>query len=372
MVDSERCQRCGTPRALAPESPSCITCGTSWPRGPAGHPEAREPAATPALGAAQEPGGPEAAAPPASGTRRRLVYVALGTALALVAGALAFVLVPRGAEERAWALRFTPGQELRYRLRMSMEGALRSPKLGVEEPADLTLQETIAMRVLSVDSEGTATVEVRTEDVQITANDLDLGVPPDVSVKVRIARDGRVLSAGGLWFATGGSQSFGLPGLEQFTPVLPDQAVEPGDTWTEEFEVPFPYGDGVIRYRTENRLLRYEEVEGVRAAVVESRMRVPFDFTLSLREMFEALGESPGGPRHDPFLGEFDPRMAFRGSQETVGISWFAPGPGQLLRMGSRSRVDMRVRFEGFPSEVRDDGEFGFRGTVELQLDRLP
>jgi hypothetical protein len=408
MQDVELCRKCGTPRALAPGSPYCITCGTKWPKEaaptPTGADGARDRRAwllPPPPGAGGEPLAAVAAhsgstsQPPATaaedgsappppggvpGVRRRWpsarALVAAGVSVALVAGGLAFVLIRGGqGEARALALRFEPGGTDSYRLELSLQATASSPAFELEEPLDMALAETVVAHVVSVDQDGTATVELEVKDASLSVNGVTQEVPAGMRVRVRIARDGRVVSAGGLGLATGGELGFGLPGMDQLTPLLPDHPVEPGDAWTRDFEVPIPFGQGTLVFRTRNRFLRYEEVGGTRAAVIESQVEVPFDFTVSFREMFESVAPSgEGSAELDPLPADVNPTVTLAGSQRSTQTSWFDPAQGLALRTRATGSVDLSMRFEGFPEQGEGPprGEVRLVGTFDFRVERLP
>src|SRR2546428_11555160 len=117
--------------------------------------------------------------------------VALGTTAALVT---AFVLTrPRDTELR---LRFAGGRTLRYQIDLSVAGTTAVPG-GSVSPYQAHAIETIAWTVESVDRAGVATVRLTIQDASLGVN---AAPPPSggrgASTEIRVAPDGRILSAG--------------------------------------------------------------------------------------------------------------------------------------------------------------------------------
>jgi hypothetical protein len=250
---------------------------------------------------------------------------------------------------------------------MAMEATVSSPELGVDQPLRMTVDQTLALKVLSVDAGGTATVELSLEGATVSTGGQTHTLPGGPTVRMQIARDGRVLSGGGLSFAASGGSGLALPGMDQLTPLLPDRPVEPGDSWTKDFEVPFPFGKGAIRYTTTNRFLQFEQVGGTRTAVIASDVVLPLDLTVNLREALEELGARSAG-----LPPGADPRIAFGGDIRAHQTNWFDPATGQPVRSLGSGEMDMEMRFQGFPRSAGPfEGKVRFAGTFDLRLERL-
>ena len=314
----------------------------------------------------------EVAVAPSSPTRRRMgrTVAAAVSILALVAGGGFFLLSRRPDPAVALTLSFAEGGTHRYALRMRMNGTVstRSPE-ALHRGFVMDVSETLSWRVVSVDDEGVATLEVAIEDLSGTINGESLPVPKkDMTVRVRIAPDGRILTGGNLSFASAGSGQ-GFPGMDQFSALLPDRPVTPGDTWTKDFSCPIPFGQGRLRYTTRNRFERYEEIDGVRTAVISSRMTLPMDFTLNVRKLMKSLGQSPAqaglptGAR---------PRIVYGGRGTFETTSWIAPEGGVLVKSTSRGNFSMNMSFVGFPEGQTPPGAaVSFGGNFTTELHRL-
>jgi len=172
--------------------------------------------------------------------------------LALVARVLGFVLT-RG-EGEALALKFRQGRDYRYHLEMTLQGTLSSSQSGPAEPFSETIDIKFAMHVLSVDQQGTATIDLEQEEGEVSVNGEHQTSPNDFRSRIRITKDGKFIADDGGLSAVGGASGLSVPGFDQFTPLLPDHAVYTGDAWSKDFDRPFPLGEGVIHYATRNRL----------------------------------------------------------------------------------------------------------------------
>ncbi|MBI2238817.1 MAG: hypothetical protein HYU54_09895 [Actinobacteria bacterium] len=343
---------------------------TPIPQEPASLPEepAAGPTPVPVLTGAWSAGGPSAGPP------KRRLGPAIGAAalvVALVAGLLVFQFTrPREEASAALALAFTEGDSAAYRMHVTMDGDYDAGDLG-SEAITMDFSETLSWRVVSVDPDGTATIEVTISDVSGTMN----GVPapaPDAptTTQMRVAPDGRILSAGGVAFsAPGTTGGTGFPGLGQMTPLLPDHPVAPGDTWEKSFDQEFPFGEGAIRFTSHNRFDRYEDVDGVRTAVIVSDMTVPLDFSLDFGELMAAFGEGFGSDAKGANALKHA-RMDYSGQGTFVLTSWVDPASKQMLRTSSRGDFDMTMGLSGIPS-VPDGTEFAFSGTFTQDLERV-
>ena len=303
----------------------------------------------------------------AGGPSRQWGRLALAAAVvvALIAGAIVFLL-PRGGGGAAFALQYKTDQTIRYHMTMTMDGLLSSAELGADEPFKGSFDLTLSMHVVSVDANGTATIDLSIEKGTAIFGGQKQPLPRDFQARIQIAKDGRLLSGGGLSETTGFS-GFSLPGSDQFTPLLPDHPVKPGDVWTKDFEVPFPFGGGSIRYSSRNELVRYEDVDGARAAVIHSDLTIPLDITMDLRKLLVGTGQStselPAGS---------DPKIAYGGSLTVSMTDWFDPVSGQQLKASLNGAMDMRMTLQDFPTNAGLTGEVRLTGTMSMSLTSLP
>ncbi|TMK80672.1 MAG: hypothetical protein E6G47_06335 [Actinobacteria bacterium] len=182
--------------------------------------------------------------------------------------------------------------------------------------------------------------------------------------RIQVARDGRILVGGDLASTTGGS-GFDFPGTDQFTPVLPDHPVKPGDTWTKSFDQTLPFGGGDLSYTSHNTLVRYENVSGVKAAVIRSTMSVPLDLTIDLRKLLDMYGKGAPIPKGS------HPTIQYGGSVSMDQTAWFDPTGGSLVKTLLVAQFDMQMQFKGFPSkQLPGGGQVAFAGSMTLTLTR--
>lgn len=307
----------------------------------------------------------EAPTPP---PRRRLmpILVSLGVVAALVVASLAY-LFTRGAGP-ALAMTYREGEHYRYQLTMGMDVRMSSPQLGGDLPINGQISAVMDLEVTDVDSKGVATLRMTMEDMEATFDGQTETVPSGTTMTIRITPDGRILTPTGLGFGAGGSSGLSMPGMDQFTPLLPDGDAEPGDTWTKEFDIPNPFGDGSMRYDVEGSFLRYEQVNGVQAAVIENRIRVPLDMTFELSRMAELMG---GGLGSD-FPAGIEGKIVYDGLMEFDGTTWFDREAGQPIRNVMSGTMDVTMRFEGFPaSQGVPNGEARMAGDFTMEVTNL-
>lgn len=312
--------------------------------------------------------------PPEPRTRRRwAIAVAIGVALVVVAGLAAFAISRSDrAEAQPLSLSFTAGQEQTYVIHQTMDAHVSSPLFG-DEPLSMDVTQVVGWKVVSVDDAGTATIEITVSEMSGTLNGSEVPRTPVPPVRVQIAADGRVLSAGGI--TLGGAaeaQGFMLPGMGQLTPVLPDagDAVSVGDTWDKEFSQDFPFGEGTIEFSATSTYVRNETVDGREAAVIESEMTVPLDLTLELSRLLAALGPELSGSTGPGNLDDLAGGSIAYGGQGTLTQTSFVDlAAKELLRSQCHGTFDISMRFEGLPGVADTPVEMSFTGTFTQDLE---
>jgi hypothetical protein len=305
-----------------------------------------------------------------------------GRGVALVVGivGLAIVglvgwLVFRSTSSPSLALSFEQGQDESFRMHMTMRGTLGGnlADLPADQPFEADMSMTMRWEVLDVDDEGAATIRMSVTDVAGTMNGTLIPSTPATTVLMKIAPDGRLLEAGGMDLSglqIGGGAT-GMPGLgQQVTPILPDHEVRPGDAWTKEFTQEMPFGGEEVTIRTENRLLRYEDVDGARAAVIETHMAMPFDLSFDSADLgaLEALAGGRGaGTIPD------DVAFSYEGDLESDMTSWVDMEAQRLLRSETSADFDMTMTVTGIPDQEVPGGEvtLTFTGTMTQEVERL-
>lgn len=316
--------------------------------------------------------------PPASATqahakRRNTGFIvgAVVAVLVVVGGLIAFNL-PAGdtgsASAQPLALAFTPGETETFTIHMTMDGQMEAGELLGSQPIVMDVTQTVTWEVVSVDDDGIATVNVTVDEMTGTMNGVEI---PDASAgpptQMRIAPDGRILSAGGMSFAgagqTGGAS---FPGMGQMTPLLPDEPVEPGNSWTKDFSQEVPFGEGTIEFTATSTLERYEDVDGVNAAVITTEFTVPMDFTIDFGELLGAMAGAEGVPAGA--TGFEDATITYGGEGRIRQTAWVDPEAKQMLEMTSSGTFDMTMEFGGL--DVFEGQTIGFTGDFTQDLAR--
>jgi hypothetical protein len=267
------------------------------------------------------------------------------------------------AQPVAFVMSLEKGQSLHFSMVLAVDGTLTVAGATFQEQE--TLRQTMGWKVLAVTSKGVATVAIDLSKGSLTANGKTIS-QHDQNLQIRVASDGRILTGADFGTTSGAGGGPGIPGTDQFMPLLPDQPVAPGDAWTKEFDQAFPFGSGTLHYATHNKLLRYETMGGARVAVIRSTARVPIDITLDVRKLFAALGTPSGLPKGS------HPTLSYKGHTDTSVTAWFDPAGKTLQKSDATSTFVMTMRFKGFPkSEAPPGGSVKFAGTISVHLANL-
>jgi hypothetical protein len=309
--------------------------------------------------------------------RRGMVVGGIALVMAIVAGALVFVFTRGGSNAEAvpLGLSFTPGQTQTYVIDMTMDGDVEAPLLG-SESITMDVSETVTWTVKDVDAEGIATIEVAVTDMSGSVNGIAI---PDAgtevpSIEIRIAPDGRILTAGGMSLgALDQTQGFGFPGMGQMTPLLPDGAVAPGDTWTKEFSQENPFGDGTIDFTATSTYEGTEDLNGTEAAVVTTSYTVPLDFTIDFADVLASMSGASGstGLSGATGIGDLmDLSITYGGEGAFEMKAWVDTEARQMLKMESTGTFDMTMAFTGVTDVPGLDGDITFTGNFTESIEQ--
>lgn len=315
-------------------------------------------------------------AAPRRGRRRARVAMVGALAILLTAGGSFLMTRPRGPDV-ALAFDFREGTTYRYRMSMSVDGTVEAPL--VEMPMVGELSETVAYHVVSVEPDGTATIDVSVEDVEGAFAGQPVPETTDLEVRMRVAPDGGLLEVDGTPVPAAMQQAWsdptgsgGLPGMQSF-PLLPDRPVGPGDEWVKDIDQPLPFGQGSVRLHSENEFVRYEDVGEIRAAVIESDISSPIDWTIDLTE-FADFADRVGGERvtAEEFKG-LPTSISYEGEVEQEQTTWLDPNRGEVLRSELTGEFDVTTRAEGGEGFGALLGAVATRfvGEMEVTTERL-
>jgi hypothetical protein len=145
--------------------------------------------------------------------------------------------------------------------------------------------------------------------------------------------------------------------MDQVTPILPDHPVAPGDEWHKHFAQSFPFGDQTVEYTAHSRFERYEQLSGIRAAVVTTTYTVPLDFSIDLGDLADAMGEDASGLSA---LGGKGVTVTYGGSGTFTQTSWLDVAGKHVLKTSSDGDFDMTITVSGV--EARMEATF----TLEM------
>jgi hypothetical protein len=292
--------------------------------------------------------------------------VALLVVVALVAAAGAYFFINRKSSSDGTALALSLARDASYSYDVHLEMGGTITAQGQKVPFNMQLDQTIGWQVQSVDADGTATVIVSTRTGSARINGQLGPAIPSQTATIRVAKDGRMLSAGlQLRGFDNGDFSSLVPGSDQFMPVLPDHPVRVGDSWTKRFDQDLPFGMGRLHYAVDSNLLRYETVDGAQMAVIQSNLRLPLNMSIELRKVLGASGDQaarliPKGT---------NPTMKFGGFLTMDQTAWFDQRQGELSKSSANARFDMSIAFTDFPAGASPPGgPMLFAGTMNLQV----
>lgn len=172
------------------------------------------------------------------------ILAALLVVLAVVAGVVCVQTgIGRGGINLEY--KFTQGQEIKYAMAMDMNMDMPQSPMG-GGPMNIKGASLYVLKTVSVDKDGSATIECATKNMRITAPFIPGGgdVPvPDQTQTVKMTRTGgteKPKTDDSASFLSFGSSQNGLGGYSPFDTgaLLPGHPVNVGDTWDETTTLP--------------------------------------------------------------------------------------------------------------------------------------
>ena len=298
--------------------------------------------------------------------------LAIIVVLALVVAGLGYMFLGRGggASSPAFALDLSAGQTYTYQMTLAMNA--QASVNGRTVPVQEQMGATMKWDVQSVDAQGIATVSVDLSNFAAKVNGRSVPTASiskkDTHFTMRIAKDGTILSGGGLGMLGGSNAATSnLPGADQLTPLLPGHNVQPGATWTKSYRQTLPYGMGTVHAKTHSTYLRNEDVNGTSAAVIVTTMTMPLHLRINLRDMMRKLGSSTGG-----LPAGANPVMTYGGKITGQTTGWFDPVARQMLKSSMTAQFAMRIGITGVPgSALGGMDHLGLSGTMTMTLQRV-
>jgi len=309
-----------------------------------------------------------------SGGGSRNKMIAIIVVAALVAAGLGYMFLGRGggATTPAFALDLSAGQSYTYRMNVAIDAHVYAG--GRSVPVNETMGATMKWDVQSVDAQGNATVAVDLSDFTVNMNgqSVPVGSMPKEATHftMRVAPDGSILQGGSLGMFGGGNASTagGVPGTDQFTPVLPGHDVTAGATWTKTYSQTLPYGMGTIHAKTRSTYLRNESVDGANAAVIVSKTTIPLHMKINLRQMLQQLGSSGG----TSLPAGANPVMSYKGKVKAQTTGWFDPNARQMLKTSMTAQFGMHIAISGVPGGMPGGlNDMTMRGAMTMTMEKV-
>ncbi|HXY72480.1 MAG TPA: hypothetical protein VEM41_08050 [Actinomycetota bacterium] len=334
----------GPPAPEASTDPAPAAAGTVEPSA-----EPTEPSAGPAE--ATDPTAAEAteAPPPRRSTGR--IVAAVVVAVLVVAAAVGFLLTRN--QGTALALSYAPGQTSRFHFATHEDLTLSSG--GQSFPVDATVSADMQLRVLSVDSNGTATVRITYSNATATVSGRTQSttIPP---VTAKMTSNGQMTTTSGAPIAGGQLGGPFTGGSSQLSAILPSGSVRVGDTWSKSLSTTI-FGSPVT-ISVHGTFLRKENVGDVDAAVIRTTTTAPMDYTVKLADYAGLFGlkssQVPPGAE-----------MAFSGHTSGTATTWIDTGQKKMVKTSTTEFVDATATLSGIPGGT---GALGIKGTVSLTL----
>lgn len=270
-----------------------------------------------------------------------LAAVVLAAWLAAACGKVA------APQPRLLLLAFQTGASYRYRFDSTRTESLTTTATTLTNTTETSADESVTVK--SVDASGTADLALAITNYTIktvtpeTTTTTSLGTldPSDVQV----AADGRLITWDGA-NAGNGNPLLAFTGGGYFTTaVLPDHPVTPGDTWTKNYDqaVRDATGPG-LKVDSTSTYLRNESLDGVDAAVVETKSTATIDFDMA----GTGLGMTMKGTETAHVTTWFDPNdhrvMKTHASSADNGTMDFSSTDPALGQLPGGERPDVRQR----------------------------
>jgi hypothetical protein len=348
---------------------------SEFPTQPGRHPSLPPPPAS-------SPADPWAAAPPGDAwtsatprepekRRRPTVVIAAVVALAVIAGIGTFAFLPKSAPTTsgaatALALAFDRGDQTTYDLHMKMDGSMDLGSAG-SQPLSLDASESIGWKVLKVAKDGTATVRLSVNGASGSVNGQPIPAgAAESSTTMRVTPDGQIIDANGMSLGSMGASPMGsFPGMNQVTPILPDHPVSPGDEWDKHYSQKFPFGHAKIEFTAHSTFERYEQIDGVRAAVITTHYTVPLDFSLDLGEIAKAFGGSGDAAG----LSGDNGTITYSGGGTFTQTSWLDLRQKQMVKGTTDGKFDMTMSLPALAAQLGTD-HVSMSATFSLEMTR--
>jgi hypothetical protein len=231
---------------------------------------------------------------------------------------------------------FNQGDQHSYALHESWDNTIGVGALVQPTHIEVSARETLA--VTSV-SKGVANATITFADFKLDEGTPDGTVPtstfPATTEQLQIAADGRVLTLGGISLTV--SRNFRMTGTGNWiTALISGTAVNPGDSWSKEYDEASPVGSGGTRLSTKSTYLRNEMFQGENAAVVETSSSETSDITIK---------DDSSPP---PTEGIYGARNIGRATSDVT--TWIDLGTHQILKTRMTARTEVMSTYLVVPA----------------------
>jgi hypothetical protein len=237
-----------------------------------------------------------------------------------------------GAQAHTLSLAYKAGDTYKYKFHATSKQTAGMSGISIPISLDMTAAESVTVK--SVDSSSVADLSISLSDFTMKTvtggvTNTTTGLPMS-SIEVKIRPDGTVVSVDGNAITAGN----GLESLSGFgggffvSAVLPDHAVKAGDTWSKTYDQTFPNSDAKLHVVSDSKYVRDESVNGVNAAVVETKSTGSID-----------MSGPPGA------TGGMMDSFSVKGTFTTDVTTWIDPNGHRVLKSHATGHDDATINF---------------------------
>lgn len=237
------------------------------------------------------------------------------------------------AQARTLSLAFKSGDTYKYKFTSTSKQVAGMG--GTSFPVELDTSAGESVAVKSVDPSGVADLEISLNNfalktVSAGITNTTTGISPG-PIDLKVKSDGTVVSIDGNAMMSGSPlAAFAGVGGYFITAVLPDKAAKVGDTWSKTYDQAELSGGLGIHITSNSKYLRDETVNGISAAVVETKSD-------------GAITISPGAGAASK-MG-----VSMNGTVTTDVVSWIDPSSHRVIKSHSVTHDNLTLSFPTSP-----------------------
>jgi hypothetical protein len=257
-----------------------------------------------------------------------------------------------GAQAHDISLAFKTGDTYKYKLQSTGKQLASFSGMSVPIELDTSAGETVTVK--SVDSSGVADLTISFSNftlktVSAGITNTTTGVTPNAT-DLKIKSNGTVVSIDGSTVMAGSPLAAfaGIGGGFFISAVLPDKAVKVGDTWSKSYDQTEPGGGPAIHIISNSKYLRDETINGVTAAVVETKSDGGISMT-----------GSPVGS------AAADAGLSMNGTLTTDVTTWIDPSSHRIIKSHSTMHDSLTLNFPTeMPSSIGNNSMPALQGPI--------